>query len=74
MRRAPGATPAPGRAESSTREQGRRTMKHTLDLQALHVQSFPVEAAPSLDAARNMAPSYIDMTMCHTNCTCPDTR
>lgn len=49
-------------------------MTYTLDLQALQVQSFPVQAAPSLEAARKLAPSYLDFTMCHTNCTCPDTR
>lgn len=47
-------------------------MKHRLELDALTVQSFTAEPPPPpLDGDALFAPSAIDFTACHTNCSCP---
>lgn len=48
-------------------------MKRRLELDALAVQTFFPEPPPSPEGDALFAPSAIDFTACHTNCSCPPT-
>lgn len=45
-------------------------MRHKLELEALSVQSFPVELPAAPVAEMRLAPSMIDRTGCYTDCRC----
>jgi hypothetical protein len=46
-------------------------MKKTLKLESLAIKSFKTSKTADIVVKGGGAPSYLDWTFCHTNCSCP---